>query len=92
MIKIVKTVITTEYVNEEEMKTWLKDLMEIVGYDEDGLDSMEAFEYYLAEDFDLIDQVHKDETSKVEFDNKEEIKKMLEEVKAYWEKQWSCHP
>jgi uncharacterized lipoprotein YehR (DUF1307 family) len=91
MIKIVKTTTTTEYVDEDELKTWLKDLMEIVGYDKDGLDSIEAFEYYLTEDFDLIEQIHKDETSKVEFDNKEEIKKMLEEVKAYWQKKWGCH-
>ena len=45
MIKIVKTITTTEYIKEEEMKSWLTDLMEAVGYDEDGVDNMEAVEY-----------------------------------------------
>ena len=75
MIKIVKTITTTEYIKEEEMKSWLTDLME-------------AVEYYLTEDGEPIGKIYENKTSKVEFENKEEIEKMLEDVKAYWKKEW----
>ena len=88
MIKIVKTITTTEYIKKEEMKSWLTDLMEAVGYDEHGVDNMEAVEYYLTEDNEPIGRVYENKTSKVEFENKEEIEKMLEDVKAYWKKEW----
>lgn len=59
MIKITRTQVITEEISERKFKQWLREVGESVGFQEDGLNDLDAVKFYLEEESQGLDYSQK---------------------------------